>query len=72
MIYVLARPASRSKNFQKILAKQGMKFKLQTKVLSAEKKDGKVFLTAESAKDGKQESVCGFLSSLDNFGLNPC
>jgi len=46
-----------SKQFQRTLTKQGMKFKLQTKVLSAEKKDGKVHLTAESAKDGKQESL---------------
>lgn len=45
------------KSFQRLLAKQGLKFKLNTKVLSAEKKDGKVYLTAEGAKDGKQESV---------------
>jgi len=46
-----------SKQFQRILSKQGLKFKLNTKVLSAEKKDGKVLLAAESAKDGKQETV---------------
>lgn len=63
-----------SKQFQRTLTKQGMKFKLQTKVLSAEKKDGKVYLTAESAKDGKQESVCEFLLSPDDLGthLNLC
>lgn len=46
-----------SKSFQRILSKQGLKFKLHTKVLSAEKKDGKVYLAAESAKDGKAETV---------------
>ncbi|KAL9709585.1 dihydrolipoamide dehydrogenase precursor [Leucoagaricus gongylophorus] len=46
-----------AKQFQRILSKQGLKFKLNTKVLSAEKKDGKVLLAAESAKDGKQETL---------------
>ena len=46
------------KQFQKSLTKQGLKFKLSTKVLSAEKKDGKVIVTTEAAKDGKQETVC--------------
>ena len=45
------------KQFQKSLTKQGLKFKLSTKVLSAEKKDGKVVVTTEAAKDGKQETV---------------
>ena len=45
------------KAFQKSLTKQGLKFKLNTKVLSAEKKDGKVFLKTESAKGGKEEMV---------------
>jgi pyruvate/2-oxoglutarate dehydrogenase complex dihydrolipoamide dehydrogenase (E3) component len=47
------------KQFQKSLIKQGLKFKLSTKVLSAEKKDGKVIVTTEAAKDGKQETVRG-------------
>ncbi|EKM79342.1 hypothetical protein AGABI1DRAFT_113912, partial [Agaricus bisporus var. burnettii JB137-S8] len=46
-----------AKQFQRTLTKQGLKFKLQTKVLSADKKDGKVHLVAESAKDGKQETL---------------
>ncbi|KAG6371247.1 hypothetical protein JVT61DRAFT_9873 [Boletus reticuloceps] len=33
--------------FQKILAKQGIKFKLNTKVLSADTVDGKVFVKAQ-------------------------
>jgi L-2-hydroxyglutarate oxidase LhgO len=47
------------KQFQKSLTKQGLKFKLNTKVLSAEKKDGKVVITTEAAKDGKQDTVRG-------------
>jgi len=34
-------------------------FKLSTKVLSAEKRDGKVTVTTEAAKDGKQLTVRG-------------
>ncbi|THH16330.1 hypothetical protein EW146_g4294 [Bondarzewia mesenterica] len=45
-----------AKQFQKILTKQGFKFKLNTKVISAEKRDGKVFVKTESAKDGKEET----------------
>ncbi|KAI9431207.1 dihydrolipoyl dehydrogenase [Lactarius indigo] len=40
-----------SKQFQKSLTKQGLKFKLSTK------KDGKVVVTTEAAKDGKQDSL---------------
>ena len=46
-----------SKQFQRLLSKQGIKFKLNTKVLSAEKKDGKVYLQAEGAKGGKEETL---------------
>ncbi|KAF8958422.1 dihydrolipoyl dehydrogenase [Flammula alnicola] len=46
-----------AKQFQRTLSKQGLKFKLNTKVLSAEKKDGKVFLEAEPAKGGKPETL---------------
>jgi len=45
------------KQFQKLLAKQGLKFKLNTKVLSAEKREGKVYLQAEPAKGGAEETV---------------
>ena len=47
----------RSKQFQKILTKQGFKFKLNTKVISAEKKDGKVYVNTEAAKDGKADTA---------------
>lgn len=46
-----------SKQFQKILTKQGMKFKMNTKVTSAEKQDGKVILKVEGAKGGKEETL---------------
>ncbi|CED82701.1 dihydrolipoyl dehydrogenase [Phaffia rhodozyma] len=47
-----------AKTFQKILTKQGFKFKLDTKVISAQKEDsGKVTLNVEGAKDGKKESL---------------
>lgn len=46
-----------AKAFQKTLSKQGIKFKLNTKVISADKADGKVFVKTEAAKDGKEETV---------------
>jgi dihydrolipoamide dehydrogenase len=46
-----------AKSFQKILTKQGVKFKLGTKVIDAEKKDGKVYLNVEDAKSGKKEQL---------------
>lgn len=46
------------KSFQKILAKQGIKFKLNTKVLSADKQDnGTVAIKTEAAKGGKEETL---------------
>lgn len=44
-------------SFKKILEKQGMKFKLGTKVVDAEKKDGKVYLNVEDTKSGKKEQM---------------
>lgn len=46
-----------SKQFQRTLTKQGLKFKLNTKVVSAEKTDGKVTIKTEAAKGGKEETV---------------
>jgi len=46
-----------AKQFQRLLTKQGIKFKLNTKVLSADKKDGKVYLQAEPAKGGNAETL---------------
>ncbi|KDR79412.1 hypothetical protein GALMADRAFT_63024, partial [Galerina marginata CBS 339.88] len=46
-----------AKPFQKVLQKRGTRFKFNTKILSAEKKDGKVFFEAEAAKGGKAETL---------------
>lgn len=72
-----------SKNFQRILGKQGMKFKLNTKVKSATKNGDKITVSVEGVKDGKSEEMeCDVLLvcigrkpyseglGLDNVGLN--
>lgn len=46
-----------SKQAQKILAKQGMKFKLNTKVLSGDTSGENIKLEVEAAKGGKKETV---------------
>lgn len=46
-----------SKSFQKILEKQGFKFKLGTKVLSASKTGGGVSVSVESVKDGAKDEI---------------
>jgi L-2-hydroxyglutarate oxidase LhgO len=46
-----------SKSFQKILAKQGLKFKLNTKVLGATRQGETVSVKVDSAKGGKEETV---------------
>ena len=46
-----------SKAFQKIMSKQGIKFNLNTKVINTEKKDGKILVNVEGAKDGKKSQV---------------
>lgn len=66
-----------SKNFQRILQKQGLKFKLNTKVTAASKSGGKVQVNIESSKGDKQEVldcdvllVCvGRRPYTDNLGL---
>ncbi|KAF5549731.1 dihydrolipoyl dehydrogenase [Fusarium phyllophilum] len=46
-----------AKNTQKILKKQGLEFKLNTKVVSGDKSGDKVKLEVDSAKGGKPESI---------------
>jgi len=46
-----------SKQAQKILTRQGMKFKLNTKVNSGTNSDGTVKLEVEAAKGGKNETL---------------
>ena len=66
-----------SKQFQRIMTKQGIKFKLNTKVIAAKKEEGKVTVSVESVKDGQVEEmvadvllVCvGRRPYTDNLGL---
>jgi len=46
-----------SKNFQRICQKQGLKFKLNTKVVAARRDGDKVFVNIEGVKDGKTEEL---------------
>jgi dihydrolipoamide dehydrogenase len=46
-----------SKAFQKILTKQGLKFKLDTKVTGAGKSDEGIRVNVEGAKGGNNETV---------------
>lgn len=57
-----------SKTFQRILTKQGLKFKLSTKVTGASKSGGKIDVNIESAKGDKQETV-GFSYSFSDITL---
>jgi dihydrolipoamide dehydrogenase len=51
-----------SKNIQKTLGKQGMKFKLNTKVISGDDSGEGVKLEVEAAKGGKPETVCSLFA----------
>jgi dihydrolipoamide dehydrogenase len=57
-----------SKNFQKILTKQGLKFKMDTKVTGAEKTSGGVRVHVEGAKGGNQEAVLSSHAALSVEG----
>lgn len=46
-----------AKQFQRILTKQGVQFKLGTKVVGAQKSGGKIVVTVENVKDSKKEEV---------------
>ncbi len=46
-----------AKQTQKILTKQGLKFKLNTKVTSGDVHDAGVKVNTEAAKGGKEETV---------------
>ena len=49
--------AEMAKQFQKMLTKQGFKFKLSTKVVSGKVENDKVLLEVDAAKGGKPETV---------------
>jgi dihydrolipoamide dehydrogenase len=53
-----------SKNIQKTLGKQGMKFKLNTKVISGDDSGEGVKLEVEAAKGGKPETVGSLVASI--------
>ncbi|KAH7104683.1 dihydrolipoyl dehydrogenase [Auriculariales sp. MPI-PUGE-AT-0066] len=46
-----------AKNFQKLLTRQGLKFKLNTKVVSADTSGEKIAVKVESAKGGNEETL---------------
>merc|ERR1712027_22840 len=46
-----------SKSFQRIMTKQGIKFKLNTKVTGAKKNGDKISVSVEGVKDGKTEEI---------------
>lgn len=52
-----------AKSFQRILTKQGLQFKLGSKVMGAQKSGGKVIVTVENVKDSskKEEMDCDVL-----------
>lgn len=54
-----------AKQTQKILAKQGMKFKLNTKVMGGDASGSGVSLKVEAAKGGKEETVSCYLTDLN-------
>jgi hypothetical protein len=65
-----------SKQAQKILQKQGLKFKLNTKVTSGDDSGEGVKIEVEAAKGGKNETVSPFnieryYISLTRFSLMP-
>lgn len=49
--------ADMAKTMQKILSKQGMKFKLNTKVMGGDINTDSIAINVEAAKGGKQETV---------------
>jgi len=46
-----------SKQFQRIMTKQGIKFKLNTKVTTAKQEGDKIIVSVENVKDGKFEDM---------------
>ncbi len=67
-----------SKQFQRILTRQGMKFQLSTKVVGVEKKAGALVVTVEPAAGGEKQTIetdimlvsIGRRPFVDNLGLD--
>lgn len=55
-----------AKNAQKLLKKQGLNFKLNTKVTAGEVSEQGIKVNVEAAKGGKAESVGCTISNLQN------
>lgn len=55
-----------AKNAQKLLKKQGLNFKLNTKVIAGEVSEQGIKVNVEAAKGGKAESVSCTIPSLKN------
>jgi dihydrolipoamide dehydrogenase len=53
--------AEMAKQFQRMLTKQGLKFKLNTKVVSGKVENDKVLLEIDAAKGGKEETVLSLM-----------
>lgn len=53
-----------AKNFQRILSKQGLKFKLDTKVTGATKQGSKITVNIESAKDSSKKEEVRIFSKI--------
>lgn len=60
--------ADMAKTMQKILSKQGMKFKLNTKVMGGDISTDSIAINVEAAKGGKQETV-GLLRATESTRL---
>jgi hypothetical protein len=61
-----------AKQSQKLLAKQGLKFKLNTKVTAGEVTDASVNVSVEAAKGGKEETVSLTYPSTYSTKLTSC
>ena len=55
-----------SKQFQRLCVKQGLKFKLNTKVTAAKREGEKVKVSVEGVKDGKAEEVCDIFYNIES------
>ncbi len=61
-----------AKQAQKVLSKQGMKFKLNTKVVSGDASGEGVKLEVEAAKGGKKETVLSIHPSPNPPNISSC
>ena len=60
-----------SKQTKKILEKQGLKFKLNTKVTAGDDSGESIKLNVEAAKGGKEETVSQLTPGKHGYSLTP-